>query len=45
MYPYGQEPLVKEIWSKMRLPVAVRAEMPQKNVNSLMWFHDSIISP
>jgi hypothetical protein len=45
MYPYGQEPLVKEIWSKMRLPVAVRAEMPQKNVNSLMWFHDSILSP
>ena len=44
MYPYGQEPLTKRIWNKMRLPVGVRAEMPQKVVNTLISFHDSLIS-
>lgn len=44
IYPYSQEPLTKEIWDKMRLPVTVRAEMPQKNVNSLNWFHNQNIS-
>lgn len=44
MYPYGQEPLVKEIWNKMRLPVAVRAEMPSKIVNSFIGFHQLLIS-
>jgi hypothetical protein len=44
MYPYGQEPLTKRIWNKMRLPVGVRAEMPQKVVNSLISFHKSLIS-
>lgn len=44
MYPYGQEPLTKAIWNTMRLPVGVRAEMPQKAVNSLISFHNSLIS-
>lgn len=44
IYPYGQEPLTKEIWTKMRLPVTVKAEMPQKTANSLNWLHKKIIS-
>ncbi|MFQ5822330.1 MAG: hypothetical protein ACE5I5_20335 [Candidatus Heimdallarchaeota archaeon] len=44
IYPYGQEPLTKEIWQKMRLPVTVKAEMPQKIVKSLNWFHNQNIS-
>ena len=44
IYPYGQEPLVGEIWQNMRLPVTVKAEMPQKVVNSLLSFHSRVIS-
>ena len=41
IYPYGQEPLVKEMWKKMRLPVTVRGEMPQKVVNMVISFHNA----
>lgn len=44
IYPYGQEPLAGEIWQNMRLPVTVKAEMPQKVVNSLLNFHNRVIS-
>lgn len=44
IYPYGQEPLTKEIWQRMRLPVTVRGEMPPKTANSLNWLHNQIIS-
>lgn len=41
IYPYGQEPLVGEIWKKMRLPVTVWGEMPQKVVKMVISFHRS----
>lgn len=44
IYPYGQEPLTKEIWQRMRLPVTVRGELPLKTANSLNWLHNQIIS-
>jgi len=43
IYPYGQEPLVKAVWQRMRLPVAVWGEMPQKVVNRVISFHNSNI--
>lgn len=43
MFPYGQEDLVKEIWSFMRLPVGVKAELPPKIVNFFLQTHNALI--
>lgn len=44
IYPPGQEPLVEEIWQKMRLPVAVWDEIGEKLVKIFLRFHNSNIS-
>jgi hypothetical protein len=43
IYPLGQEPLVEEIWKKMRLPVAVWDEIGAKLVKIFLEFHNSNI--
>ena len=44
IYPFGQEPLIRETWTKMRLPMTVWDEIPQKLVNLVLGFHKSNIS-
>lgn len=44
MYPPGQEPLVGDMWKKMRLPASIWREVPEKLVNLFVKHHEGRIS-
>jgi hypothetical protein len=44
MYPPGQEPLVRDMWEKMRLPASVWKEVPEKSANIFLRQHERRIS-
>jgi hypothetical protein len=44
IYPPGQEPLVRDIWENMRLPVSVWKEVPENIVNLFLRQHKKRIS-
>lgn len=44
IYPPTQEPLVRDIWNLMRLPVAVWIEIPLKVINLFLRHHNRLKS-
>ncbi|MBI5253631.1 MAG: hypothetical protein HY930_04445 [Euryarchaeota archaeon] len=42
-YPLGQEPLVKDIWQKTRLPIAIWKEIPKRIENIFLSQHNQRI--
>jgi hypothetical protein len=43
IYPPGQEPLVRDMWEKMRIPASVWKKVPEKLVDLLLKQHEKRI--
>jgi len=44
IYPPGQEPLVRDMWEKMRVPASIWKKVPEKLIYLLLTQHGGRIS-